>query len=301
MRIEYIKSFIAVVNYKSFSNAARKLFISQPTISTHIKHLEEELGVTLLVRSTKELVLSEEGMLFYPYAVKIVEAEKEAIAQLRGERESLEKEVTLSTSSVPSNYIMPYFVSYAREHYPEISYRIQGGDSEKVIYDILHFNAELGIGSLYCSNEKCNCEPLFEDEIVLITPNTEYYREFKGEFPIELLKEESFVVREKGSGTKAITQRLEKELSLDEHLMNVAAQVGSAEMVRRSVEAGVGVGFISRLAIKGSVERGEVLEFQMKRTSAQRQIYLIYQKDHKLSAAARKTIKLLRDFTQTIH
>ena len=68
MRLEYIRSFIGVVNYKSFSIAAKYLFLSQPTISTHIKQLEAELGVQLLVRSTKDVILTEDGRVFYPYA-----------------------------------------------------------------------------------------------------------------------------------------------------------------------------------------------------------------------------------------
>ena len=82
MRLEYIESFISVVNCKSFSGAAKQTFLSQPTISTHIKHLESELGVQLLVRSTKDVVLSEAGLIFYPYAVRLLETEKEALAQL---------------------------------------------------------------------------------------------------------------------------------------------------------------------------------------------------------------------------
>ena len=82
MRLDYIRSFINVVNCKSFSVAAKKAFVSQPTISTHIKQLEAELGVQLLVRSTKDVILSEEGVLFYPYAVRLLETENEALAHL---------------------------------------------------------------------------------------------------------------------------------------------------------------------------------------------------------------------------
>lgn len=83
MRLEYIRSFIGVVNYKSFSMAAKYLFLSQPTISTHIKQLEAELGVQLLVRSTKDVILSEEGLKFYPYALQLLETEKQALSQLK--------------------------------------------------------------------------------------------------------------------------------------------------------------------------------------------------------------------------
>lgn len=81
MRLDYIRSFINVVNCKSFSVAAKKAFVSQPTISTHIKKATGSgIGVQLLVRSTKDVILSEEGVLFYPYAVRLLETENEALA-----------------------------------------------------------------------------------------------------------------------------------------------------------------------------------------------------------------------------
>ena len=75
MRLEFVKSFISVVDHQSFSKAAKSLFISQPTVSTHIRQLEEELGDQLLVRSTKAVLPSEEGRIFYPFAVQLLETE----------------------------------------------------------------------------------------------------------------------------------------------------------------------------------------------------------------------------------
>ena len=74
MNLEQIKSLVSVVNHKSFSLAAKEMFVSQPTISMHIKTLEKELGEQLLIRSTKDIVLSEAGLLFYPYAVQMLKA-----------------------------------------------------------------------------------------------------------------------------------------------------------------------------------------------------------------------------------
>ena len=105
MRLDYIRSFINVVNCKSFSVAAKKAFVSQPTISTHIKQLEAELGVQLLVRSTKDVILSEEGVLFYPYAVRLLETENEALAHLNKTEAKVKGTVTIAASSVPGNYI----------------------------------------------------------------------------------------------------------------------------------------------------------------------------------------------------
>lgn len=83
MNLEQIKSLVCVVKNKSFSQAAKEMFVTQPTISMHIKTLENELGEQLLVRSTKDIVLSEAGLVFYPYAIRMLKAEEEALAQIK--------------------------------------------------------------------------------------------------------------------------------------------------------------------------------------------------------------------------
>lgn len=296
MKLEYIRSFIGVVNYKSFSLAAKNLFLSQPTISAHIKRLEAELGVSLLVRSTKDVILSEEGLTFYPYAVQLLETEKEALGRLHKEERAECGTITIATSSVPGNYIFPRFLAYFQEQNEKISFRVLDGDSEDVLQKVMHFEAELGIGSIKNTNGKLHCETLLEDEIVLITPNKEKYRNLNGNFPISMLKKESFIAREMGSGTKTISDNIEQELKLNVHSLRVAAQFDTSEMVRRAVEAGTGVAFISQIAARESLENKKVLEFRFPDVSAKRFLYLVYHRERVLSPAAKSVIRCLREY-----
>lgn len=300
MRLEYIRSFISVVNYKSFSLAAENIFLSQPTISTHIKQLENELGVQLLVRSTKDVMLSESGLIFYPYAVRLLETESDALLSLGVTEAQASKTVSITASSVPGNYVLPCFFAGVKEQLPELSFRVLEGDSAKVIQNILHFESEIGIGSIESTNEKCNCEPIFEDEIVLITPNSERYRSLKGNFSVDLFKNERFVLRETGSGTKIASDNMEHSLGLNRKNIKVAAQLGSSEMVRRAVEAGVGIAFISKLAVKDSKQHDKILQFHFEKVNCKRQLYLFTHKDRVLSAAACVTIKALKEYCKNM-
>lgn len=298
MRLEYIRSFISVVNCKSFSAAAKQMYLSQPTISTHIKQLEEELNVQLLIRSTKDVILSEAGLLFYPYAVRLLETESEALLELHRNESAVKGMVSIASSSVPGNYILPQFLSKAKGIYPDIGYRIAEGDSTKVIQSVLHFETDIGIGSIKSTNEKCMSQPLIEDKIVLAAPNTEEYRGMNGEFPLERLQKETYVVRESGSGTKAASDSIEKELGLYTRPVKTALQVETSELVRRAVEQRIGVAFISSLAIKESVERGSILKFEFPKVNMSRQIYLLYHKDRIMTLPITSTIKILRQYCQ---
>ena len=296
MRLEYVRSFIGVVNYKSFSLAAKYLYLSQPTISTHIKQLESELGVQLLVRSTKDIVLSEEGRVFYPYALQLLETENRALEHLNRNENESSKTVSIAVSSVPGYYMFPQFLTWFRMKNAEVSFRIMEGDSGNVLQKILNYDVEIGIGGLTSGNEKIYSEVLFEDEIILITPNHAKYRSLNGHFPIEQLRNEWFVIRELGSGTKTASENVEEGLKLNHASLHVAAQFESSELVRRTVEAGGGVAFISRTAAKESLDRQKVLEVSFENVNAKRQIYLMYHRDRNLSAATAHTIEALRGF-----
>lgn len=300
VRLEYIKSFISVVNCKSFSGAAKQTFLSQPTISTHIKQLEDELGVQLLVRSTKKVILSEAGVIFYPFAVRLLETEKEALVQIHKNEETVKGTVTIATSSVPGNYILPKFLSYARNAYPDITFRIQERDSEDVIQSVMHFETDIGIGSIESPYESCMCQPLVQDRIVLITPNTKEYQNMKGIFPKEQLQNETFVVREAGSGTRLAAESVERELGLLAKPTKTSLWVESSEMVKRSVEQGLGVAFVSTLSIEKAVEEKKVLKFEFPEINTSRQIFLMYHKERMLTLPITSAIKLLRNYCQRL-
>ena len=296
MRLDYLKSFIGVVNYKSFSLAAKYLFLSQPTISTHIKQLEAELGVQLLVRSTKYVLLSEEGKVFYPYALQLLETENKAISQLKKTENGNKGTISMAVSSVPGYYVLPHFLGYFKNQNENISFKIIEGDSADVLQKVFDFEVEIGIGSLDSGSGKIHSEVLFEDEIILITPNNQKYRSMNGKFPMDQLRKERFITREIGSGTKTVTENLEMELGLDSRALNVAVQFQSSEMVRRAVETGVGIAFISKNAAKESLEKQKILGFSFDGVSSMRKIYLMYHKDRILGNSCEEVLKELREY-----
>ncbi|MDD6515340.1 MAG: selenium metabolism-associated LysR family transcriptional regulator [bacterium] len=296
MRLEYVRSFIGVVNYKSFSLAAKYLYLSQPTISTHIKQLEAELGVQLLVRSTKDVLLSEEGKVFYPYALQLLETENQALKQLCRSENEMNQMVNVAVSSVPGHYMFPQFLAYFRTKNPDICFRISEGDSGDVLQKVLDYEVEIGIGGLDSGSEKIHTEMLFEDEIILITPNTAKYRNMNGKFPVEQMRKEWFITRELGSGTKNVSENIEQALKLDTTSLHVAAQFESSEMVRRAVEAGAGIAFISKTAAKESLDKQKVLEFSFGGVNTKRKMYLMYHKERRLGEAAEQMIGTLKDY-----
>lgn len=296
MNLEQMKALVSVVNNKSFSLAAKEMFLSQPTISMYIKTLEKELGEQLLIRSTKKILLSEAGLLFYPYAVQMLKTEEEALRKIKNKDEKITGDVMIATSSVPANYILPGFLTYARKRLPDVNFKISEGDSTEVVQKILHFGQEIGIGSICPSSVKLCFEPLVRDRIVLITPNTRKYREYNGYFDRDELKKETFVIRESGSGTKVAADSVEKMLGLDSDKIKIAAEVQTTETLKRIVSKGVGIGFISNFAIKDYLAQKKVIAFEFPELKTERQLYLFWHAERNLSRAGEGTINLLKEY-----
>lgn len=300
MNLEQLRSLESVVRNKSFSMAARELYVTQPTISMHIKSLEAELGEQLLVRSTKDILLSEAGILFFPYAVQMLNAQGEALARLKKREECISGEVRIVASSVPANYIVPGFLSYAGKRQDQIVYRISEGDSMGVAQKVQRFEDEIGIGGIQTGNSKCLFEPFISDHIILITPNQLKYREKEGVFDIEELKRETFIVRESGSGTRFATESLEKKLGIDQNKIYVAAEVQTTELLKRVVSEGVGVGFVSSLAARDYLQQEKILAFEFDKIATRRQLYLIRNKEKSMSVAAKRTILMLKEYAKQL-
>ena len=296
MKTEYLKSFSAVVESKSFSAAAKRLFLSQPAISTHIKQLEEELCVQLLTRSTKDVQLTEAGLLFYPYAQRLLETEKEALFALHGKETVLKGTVQIAASTVPANYILSEFIPYMGRKYPDILYSVSGGDSSEVLQKVLHFDTEIGICGFQARNQKCIYDELFEDDIVLITPNEPCYAAYGGKITPEQLTELRFVVREKGSGTGMAAHNLEQSLGLTESSMHIVAQFESTELIKRAVAGGSGSAFIAKIAAMDYVKEGRVLMFEFPKLDSKRSFYMVHHRDRILSQPAAVTMKELSAF-----
>lgn len=301
MKTEYLKSFTAVVESRSFSGAAKRLFLSQPAISTHIKQLEEEIGMQLLTRSTKDIQLTEAGLIFYPYALRLLETEKEALCLLHGKEGGLRGSVQIAASTVPANYILADFIAYMNGKYPDITYKIEEGDSAEVFQKVMRFETEIGISGYQTKNAKCIYDKLFTGQIVLITPNTPKYAALQGKMDRKELARLPFVVREQGSGTGIAAQNVELSLGLSQPEMNIVAQFDSTEMVKRAVAGNVGAAFIAKLAVMDYVRDEKVLMFEFPEIDTSRKFYMLHHRDRLLSQAAAVTMRELETFCEKIN
>ena len=176
MEFKQLQSFVAVVDYGSFTKASEKLFISQPTISTHIRMLEDEFQSCLLVRTTKSIELTPRGQEFYECAVSILSLKNHLIESWINESRNV---IHMGASTIPSTYLLPELLPAYKKLCPETYFNIYQSDSQGILDKILEGSFNLGLVGMTSEDDRFCFEPFYQDQMVLITPKNAYFEELK--------------------------------------------------------------------------------------------------------------------------
>ena len=286
MQLKQLEVFSQVARLHSFSKAAEALYLTQPTVSAHIGALEEELGVQLVVRSTKQLRLTAPGRVLSHYAVEILGLCQRAEQDVRTAASALTGTLTVAASTVPSQYLLPQVLPQLRRRCPEIFFQVRQGDSGQVVQWMAEHGAELGIVGAPVQRAGLLCVPFLTERLVVAAPDTPEYRALEGEMPLEVLAAAPFLVREPGSGTRKRSEQFLRGVGVDPRSLRLAAQLESTESILQGVKNGLGVSIVSGHAAREYQQRGGILLFSYDSPLLERQFYLLYRRSSPLSPAA---------------
>lgn len=296
MEFRQLEAFVNAVKYKSFSKAADATFLTQPTISTHVGNLEAELGVRLLNRKGREISLTHEGQEFYSYAMELLNTRERAINQLHSFSKELEGILEIQTSSIPGHSFLPKLMDEFHKKNPKIRFYVEQTDSRTVNDNLLSQRGEIGFTG-YKGSQGLIYEPVFYDEMVLITPDIEKYRSYKNgeEIPVELFIDDPFVLREDGSGTK---QEMEKALIDGKAVfrdVDVVARMTNMSSMKQVVSRGLGISIVSEQVVKDSAELERIRYFRIKGLEKKRCFYVAYNRSAVLSPAAEAFLQFVHE------
>ena len=263
MHFNQLEAFVQVVKLRSFSRAAEEIYLSQPTISAHISALEKELGIKLIIRSTKEVYPSWAGKILFGYATEILNMRDKAVMALKNCSGDIRGTLDIAASTVPSQYLLPELLPHISREYPNLFFSIKQYDSREVVSHILNMDAEIGIVGTTLERSKCIYEPFTEDRLVVITPNIQKYRAMGNVFPLEQLCQEPFLLREYGSGTRKEMEDALSRLGINPKSLHTVAQMDSTETIKQAVAKGLGISILSRLAAEDYAKFGMLLQFDL--------------------------------------
>ena len=279
MEFKQLMSYTAVVRDRSFTKAAEKLFLSQPTISAHIQALEEEAGTKLILRTTKSLEITEAGKRYYDYAMNILALRERMLESCAS---GATANIRIGASTIPSGYVLPEIIAEYRKMHPSVSFTVTQSDSHGVIDGLADGLYDLGFVGMSLRREGLRFVPFCRDEMVIITPPAPEFSALKDEESPSLatLLSGPVILREEGSGSGDRLLSLLNESGLGESDLKVTARVNDQEAIRNMVAAGLGTACISRRAAVDAAGEGKILIFDLPERAAERTLYLVFREGH---------------------
>ena len=295
MDFKQIEAFVNVVRYKSFSKDADATFFTQPTISTHIRNLEKELGVKLLDRKSRIVEMTPQGTKFYKYAVEMINARAQAFDALDNDSDNVKGILEIQTSSIPSITFLPELLSGFRREHSGIQYYVSSSYTQTVVDNIIERRGEIGfIGEEVLSNA-LELTKVATDKTVLIAPGS---YDIGDVIPMSEAVRHPCIWRETGSATRKSFEAAAAALGFDKDTFDVAALFNDMDSIIRSVEAGLGVAIVSEKvasSIGGNVRIVEIEDY-----SEERSFYMINLRSISLSPSAEAFSDYVKNRTSDI-
>jgi len=268
-----LQVFLTAAELGNFSQAARRLHISQPAVSQAISSLEKHFGMDLFLRHGRSVRITEIGQALTPMARELITTARrldETMTSLQGE---VVGDINIGCSTASGKYLLPGLISRYRQRFPLVRINVLVSSRNTVMDRILNGQAALGVSSKLIEHRELEYQEFFEDEVILVTPAAHPWARYGVVFPDDLL-DEPMILREESSGTLEVMLEglLARDISQD--MLNISMVLGNAEAIVMAVEEGLGVAFISRLAASRCLTAGRVVEVKVEGMTLQHNIYL---------------------------
>ncbi len=296
MDFKQLEVFVAVCKYQSFSKAARELFLTQPTVSSHIQNLEKELDTVLINRNNKNITLTKSGEILYSHAIKILNNCKKAIYDIKEYSGKIEGIIDIACSSIPESYILPKFIKNFTLQYPDVKFSVTNYNSQVVISEILEEKISFGLVGYKPRNPQIKHLDLTEDELVLITPKNILLDNDGGYININKLYNLRFIMRKEGSATRNLILSTLKEYNFNVDNMNIIAHVESNNSILEMVKLGLGASFVSHISVASYLDNHQLNVYKIKNLEFKRKFYFIYSKKKILTPLENKFLNNLYEF-----
>jgi DNA-binding transcriptional LysR family regulator len=289
--------FSRVVECKSFSKAAESVHLSQPTVSSHVKDLEDHFGCLLIDRLSKAAAPTQAGRLLYGYARRMLALRDEAETALAQHQGRMRGQLTIGGSTIPGGYLLPRVIGKFKVRYPQIRPSLIIADTRQIVASVVEGAIELGVVGAESRDKNILQEHLIDDHMRLIVPAEHPWSALK-KILLDRLLSEPFIVRERGSGTLISIQERLKQQGRSVEELNIVAELGSTEAVRQGIKDGIGVSILSTLAVSEDLDSGALKALSVEGLNLTRGLYLTRHRQRSLSPLAEAFVEFLKKYLQ---
>jgi DNA-binding transcriptional LysR family regulator len=274
MDTRQLAAFCAVVERRSFSQAADQLGVTQPAVSLQIRSLEKRLGMQLLDRSGRRVEPTEAGSRLYRSAQRLLAMEEQLLADLGDEADGdISGRLEIGASTGPGGTVLPVVLAEFQQLHPGVHVALSVSDTQHVVEQVARREVELGVVGASRRHRGVVFEPFFRDQVVLAVPQG---HRFAGKtVTLEDLKGEPLVLMQEGAGVRQVIEEELRIAGLRLRDLDVKLELGLQESARSAVVAGFGVTFISRSAIESDLAAGTVATARVEGLEPSREIALV--------------------------
>ena len=272
MDVHHLKVFAAVFKHKSFSRAAEELRLTQPTVSDHIRALEEELNCRLFDRLSRKVLPTKEAGGLIGRAQEIIDKTEGFRDILKELKKDLSGHLIIGASTIPGTYILPGLTALFRKRHPSVFFEIAVSDSRGIINRVLEHELLIGIVGAKLEAKQLHYEPFLGDELVAVASRP---FEAKKNMSIGELSAFPIVMREQGSGTRREFEKILEREGIDPQRLNIVGIFGSTDAIKQAVKEGMGISIISRRSVKDELKCGLLREIKIKDADMSRRFYII--------------------------
>ena|ERR1044071_4725142 len=289
-----LEVFYRVAELRSFSEAARRLSLRQPTISAHIQDLEKGIGGKLFYRIPGKVSLTPLGEMIAIKAAQLLAFKSETLAAVEQFHGTLSGDLWIGGSNIPGEYLLPQKLGSFVRKYPDVKPILRISDSAGVVEELIEGKVEIGYVGFKPADPRLVLEKIWKDEMILVVPRGHAWAR-RSSIDVEMLAAERFVSREIGSGTLDSLRELFRDRGQSaEDFLNVAMQLGSTEAVKQALLAGFGVSILSRTSVQRELDDGVLIEMPIAGLKMERDFYEVACRQRPLSPAA----QVFRQFLQ---
>lgn len=273
MDTRQLAAFCAVVERRSFSQAAERLGVTQPAVSLQVRSLEKRLGAQLLDRSGRRIEPTEAGWRLYRGAQRLLALEEHLLDELAAEGAGeLAGELSIGASTGPAAIAVPLLLCEFQRANPDVRVALEVHDTQTVIERVAARELELGVVGAARRHRGVRFEPFLRDEVILACPSG---HPFAGRtVTLDEVRGETLVVMQDGAGVRQVIEDELRSRGVKLRELDARLQLGLQESVRSAIAAGYGVGFISRTAIESDLAAGRLAEARLEGMDARREISL---------------------------
>jgi len=273
VELSTMRVFLVAAEEKNFSQAAKRLNMSQSAVSQNIRTMEQVYNVELFQRHGRSVALSETGEALLPMVREVLRAARLMEDSLQDIKNEIGGDLLIGCSTSAGKYLMPALLSMFQQDYPAVHPRVKVLGREGVYDRLLNQVLPFGVSSKHFDHRDLECTPLFDDRVFLIVPATHPWAAYGKAMPDDLL-DQKLILREEISGTCETVMEGLKSYGITPDMLNVTMELGNAEAIEMAVERGVGIAFVSEMIAARGLAFGRVKKVELQGMDLHRTVYM---------------------------